>query len=218
MRNAFVDTLCDLAADDKKIFLLTGDLGFGVLNKFFENNPDNFICSRNGKLFLRLFKNANDFAAWRGVCDLGWLRDGINRDSGSFFVERSYDVTNDFGNCTDNHWNDFAKFKRLIGVIFMEIKAVGSQNYQSYNAPKKIEPPPAEEKSADTTTLSTDEVDSEIEDLKLQRAKLKNSLKISGDEDLQKQLTQIENELRLKDNDEYRKAHAKIIGGVDFTI
>ena len=43
MRNAFVDTLCDLAADDKKIFLLTGDLGFGVLNKFFENNPDNFI-------------------------------------------------------------------------------------------------------------------------------------------------------------------------------
>ncbi len=33
------------------------------------------------------------FAAWRGVCDLGGLRNGANRDSGGFFVERSHDVT-----------------------------------------------------------------------------------------------------------------------------
>ena len=43
MRNAFVKTLCNLAAVDKNIYLLTGDLGFGVLDKFAEKYPDNFI-------------------------------------------------------------------------------------------------------------------------------------------------------------------------------
>lgn len=43
MRNAFVNALCELAAQDKNIYLLAGDLGFGVLNKFQENNPENFI-------------------------------------------------------------------------------------------------------------------------------------------------------------------------------
>ena len=43
MRNAFVDTLCKLAAQDKNIYLLAGDLGFSVLNKFQERNPENFI-------------------------------------------------------------------------------------------------------------------------------------------------------------------------------
>lgn len=43
MRNAFVDTLCELAANDKNIYLLAGDLGFGVLNKFSDAYPENFI-------------------------------------------------------------------------------------------------------------------------------------------------------------------------------
>lgn len=43
MRNAFVDTLCDLALKDKNIYLMAGDVGFGVLNKFLEANPEQFI-------------------------------------------------------------------------------------------------------------------------------------------------------------------------------
>ena len=43
MRNAFVDTLCDLAANDKNIYLLVGDLGFGVLKKFSDAYPERFI-------------------------------------------------------------------------------------------------------------------------------------------------------------------------------
>ena len=43
MRNAFVNTLCKLAAEDKKIFLLVGDMGFGVFDKFRKDNADRFI-------------------------------------------------------------------------------------------------------------------------------------------------------------------------------
>ena len=43
MRNAFVDTIFNLTKDDKNIILMTGDLGFGVLTKYWETYPDNFI-------------------------------------------------------------------------------------------------------------------------------------------------------------------------------
>lgn len=43
MRNAFVDTLDRLASTDRNIFLLTGDLGFGVLDGFRKKHPDQFI-------------------------------------------------------------------------------------------------------------------------------------------------------------------------------
>lgn len=43
MRNAFVNKICQLAETNKNIFLITGDLGFGVLNKFWEAFPDRFI-------------------------------------------------------------------------------------------------------------------------------------------------------------------------------
>lgn len=43
MRNIFVNTLFDLCKNDKNTFLLTGDLGFGVLTKFWETYPDQFI-------------------------------------------------------------------------------------------------------------------------------------------------------------------------------
>lgn len=43
MRNAFVSALVDLAQRDDRVILLTGDLGFTVLEPFAENFPDRFI-------------------------------------------------------------------------------------------------------------------------------------------------------------------------------
>ena len=43
MRDAFVSRLMDLAARDPRIFLITGDLGFGVLTKFQERYPRQFL-------------------------------------------------------------------------------------------------------------------------------------------------------------------------------
>ena len=42
MRSAFAQTLLDLAATDERIVLLTGDLGFAVLEPFAERYPDRF--------------------------------------------------------------------------------------------------------------------------------------------------------------------------------
>lgn len=43
MRDAFVQTLCELAASDSRVTLLTGDLGFGVLDGFRSKFPGQFI-------------------------------------------------------------------------------------------------------------------------------------------------------------------------------
>ena len=43
MRNTFVKTLVDIAEKDDNICLITGDLGFGVLNPFIEKFPNRFI-------------------------------------------------------------------------------------------------------------------------------------------------------------------------------
>jgi transketolase len=43
MRNAFVHALEDLAARDSRVMLLTGDLGFTVLERFAERFPDRFV-------------------------------------------------------------------------------------------------------------------------------------------------------------------------------
>lgn len=42
MRDTFVHTLVELAQKDKRIELVTGDLGFGVLKPFWEQCPDQF--------------------------------------------------------------------------------------------------------------------------------------------------------------------------------
>lgn len=42
MRDTFVKTLVELAKKDKRIELVTGDLGFGVLKPFWEQCPDQF--------------------------------------------------------------------------------------------------------------------------------------------------------------------------------
>jgi len=43
MRNAFVRTLFEIAKKDKNVYVVTGDLGFGVLKPFFEELPDQII-------------------------------------------------------------------------------------------------------------------------------------------------------------------------------
>ena len=43
MRNAFVDTLFQLARKDQRVVLLTADLGFGVLEEFAGAYPDRFV-------------------------------------------------------------------------------------------------------------------------------------------------------------------------------
>lgn len=51
MRNTFVNTLYDLTKENKDIYLITGDLGFGVLTEFWETYPQHFInagiCEQN---------------------------------------------------------------------------------------------------------------------------------------------------------------------------
>ena len=43
MRQAFINTLIQLAEKDKRFFLLTGDLGFSVVEKFAQKFPERFI-------------------------------------------------------------------------------------------------------------------------------------------------------------------------------
>ena len=42
MRNAFVQSLLRVAAEDPRVLLVTGDLGFGVLDEFRSKHPDQF--------------------------------------------------------------------------------------------------------------------------------------------------------------------------------
>src|SRR5690606_19571069 len=43
MRDAFIRELSRQAAEDPSVLLITGDLGFGVLTKFAEQFPDQFV-------------------------------------------------------------------------------------------------------------------------------------------------------------------------------
>lgn len=43
MRNEFISAVCELAAQDERVVLLTGDLGFTVLDEFVERFPDRFF-------------------------------------------------------------------------------------------------------------------------------------------------------------------------------
>ena len=43
MRKAFIDTICALAAEDARVLLLTGDLGYMVMEPFRERFPDRLI-------------------------------------------------------------------------------------------------------------------------------------------------------------------------------
>lgn len=43
MRTAFLETLCELAGKDERLWLLAGDLGYGTLDRFCERFPKRFI-------------------------------------------------------------------------------------------------------------------------------------------------------------------------------
>jgi transketolase len=43
MRTTFIETLCELAAKDERIWLLTGDLGYSVLERFSDQFPDRYV-------------------------------------------------------------------------------------------------------------------------------------------------------------------------------
>ncbi len=43
MRDTFVKTLLDIAKNDKNVYIVTGDLGFGVLKPFWDQLPDQII-------------------------------------------------------------------------------------------------------------------------------------------------------------------------------
>ena len=43
MRTTFIETLCDLAERDERIWLITGDLGYSVLERFSERFPERYI-------------------------------------------------------------------------------------------------------------------------------------------------------------------------------
>lgn len=43
MRTAFIETLFALARDDERIVLIVGDLGFGVVNRFMQELPQQFV-------------------------------------------------------------------------------------------------------------------------------------------------------------------------------
>ena len=47
MRDTFVRTLITLAKSNPNIELFTGDLGFGVLQPFWEQLPDQFVNAGN---------------------------------------------------------------------------------------------------------------------------------------------------------------------------
>lgn len=43
MRNAFIETLCDIARQDERVWLLCGDLGYSVLERFAEQFSERFV-------------------------------------------------------------------------------------------------------------------------------------------------------------------------------
>src|SRR3989442_1029714 len=52
MRTTFIQTLCELAAEDERIWLLTGDLGYSVLEPFAARS----VAGHPGPCSLRLGK------------------------------------------------------------------------------------------------------------------------------------------------------------------
>ena len=93
----------------------------------------------------------------------------------------------------------------------MDISGVNSNNYQPVEVPKKAR------QSEEITIASTDEVDSEIENLKNQQKKLSQKIKNNPAKraELQQQLAKIEDELRQKDNDTYRRQHTRFSSTID---
>ena len=102
----------------------------------------------------------------------------------------------------------------------MAIQSIKSS--QNYFAPENVSKSRKNEnlpQKTETTIISTDRVDNEIESLKAKGLALAKSINNYDDEDtrlhLQDQLKQIQEELRRKDNEIYRRQNSDISLGID---
>jgi transketolase len=64
MRSSFVKTLCNLAKNDPDLFLITGDLGFGVLDNFRGTYPGQFINAGITEQAMSSIAAGQPFDAW----------------------------------------------------------------------------------------------------------------------------------------------------------
>ena len=65
MRSAFIEELTRLARADRNIVLVVGDLGFGVVGKFAEELPAQFVNA--GVAEQNMTGLATGLAAWRSA-------------------------------------------------------------------------------------------------------------------------------------------------------
>ncbi len=102
-------------------------------------------------------------------------------------------------------------------ILFDDPKAAEKEKAAREEEAAEAEEKKAEEEKAQesATTIDTDRVDREIEELKEQVEELEQRLNLGGSlvdaEEVQQELTFAKIELHLKDNDTYRRANAQII-------
>jgi len=65
MRDAFIETLSELAAEDQRVVLITGDLGYGVLTKFAERFPNQFVNAGVAEQNMTSIAAGMALAGWR---------------------------------------------------------------------------------------------------------------------------------------------------------
>ena len=82
MRTAFIETLLELAREDPRIVLITGDLGFGVLTPFMTELPHQFVNAGVAE------QNMTGMAAGMALSGTGWFQRSICRPAGSAATSR----------------------------------------------------------------------------------------------------------------------------------
>jgi len=65
MRDAFVTKLLELGRKDPKLVLITGDLGFGVLNEFMATLPDQFINAGVAEQNMTMLATGMALSGWK---------------------------------------------------------------------------------------------------------------------------------------------------------
>lgn len=65
MRDAFVSKLLELAQDDPRVVLITGDLGFGVLNRFMQDLPNQFVNAGVAEQNMTMLATGMALSGWK---------------------------------------------------------------------------------------------------------------------------------------------------------
>lgn len=65
MRDAFVSKLLELAQDDPRVVLITGDLGFGVLNRFIQDLPNQFVNAGVAEQNMTMLATGMALSGWK---------------------------------------------------------------------------------------------------------------------------------------------------------